>query len=87
MFKYFIGWKVFLKYLFYFQSSVTNFFSKFKGSQFAQLTYVGRIIVTKCIPASYVIKCIKLPLYSRLIEKFNEDVVEANFGRERGSSK
>ena len=39
------------------------------------------------LPASYVIKCIKLPLNSRLIEKFNEDAVEAYFGRQRGPSK
>lgn len=45
------------------------------------------LLLLNVLPASYVIKCIKLPLYSRLIEKFNEDVVEANFGRERGSSK
>ena len=45
------------------------------------------LLLLNVLPASYVIKCIKLPLNSRLIEKFNEDVVEVNFGRERGSSK
>ena len=45
------------------------------------------LLLLNVLPASYVIKCIKLPLNSRLIEKFNEDNVEAYFGRQRGPSK